>query len=57
MSYTRLEMFAYAEGYHDGRADYVPDNYYSNEDCSKLYAEGYANGVEDRNELDERIAK
>lgn len=58
MQYTKLEMFAYATGYHDGRNGYEPDNFYINqgEDTrATLYAEGYANGAEDQTELEERI--
>ena len=56
MSYTKLEMYAYAAGYHDGRNDYEVDNYWAKDDpCSALYTEGYTNGVEDRTEQDERV--
>lgn len=56
--YTKLELFAYAEGYHDGRNGYDEDNAYTDhgeDNRASLYAEGYANGVEDRTELEERI--
>lgn len=54
--YTKLEMFAYAEGYHDGRMDYEPDNYF--EDIGEdrrhtLYNQGYEDGINDRSEADE----
>lgn len=55
--YTKNEMFAYAEGYHDGRMDYEQDNYHDaegNTQLGDLYVLGYVNGVEDRTEQDER---
>jgi ribosome modulation factor len=54
MMHTKLEMYAYAEGYHHGRCGRMQDCYFEDKECRDLYKEGYANGVEDRDEEDER---
>lgn len=52
--YVSADMQAYAEGYHDGRADREYDNYFIDQALRNAYVEGWENGLNDRDEQDER---